>query len=72
VELRRILADVLARRVAPRNLVGMLRHDRRREGRLAVGDRAPDAVLSRLDGGETRLSELVGERPLVLIFGSFT
>jgi hypothetical protein len=72
VELRRILADVIARRVAPRNLVGMLRYDRRREGALAPGDPAPDARLATLDGGELRLSSRFGALPLVLVFGSFT
>lgn len=55
-----------------RNIVGMLRYDQRREGKLRVGDVAPDVTLATLDGGEARLSEHVGEKPLVLIFGSFT
>jgi hypothetical protein len=57
----------------PRNLIGMLRYDQRREGDLKVGDRAPDVTLLSLDG-KTRvpLSTRLGERPTVLIFGSFT
>ena len=39
----------------------------------AVGDEAPDFDLPRLDGGPpVRLSHLRGERPVALIFGSFT
>ena len=34
----------------PRNLIGMLRYDQRREGDLKVGDRAPDVTLLALDG----------------------
>jgi len=58
----------------PRNLIGMLRYDQRQEGTLKVGDRAPDAELTALDG-TTRVSLLAGSdasRPTVIIFGSFT
>lgn len=58
----------------PRNLIGMLRYDQRREGALRVGDVAPDATLTALDG-VTRVSLLAGAgagRPTVVIFGSFT
>lgn len=41
-------------------------------GMLHAGERAPDGLLTRLDGDETRLSELWAERGLVLEFGSFT
>ena len=41
--------------------------------KVAVGDRAPDFALSRLDGtGTVELGELVAERPVALIFGSYT
>ena len=63
---------VMAWQIGPRNIIGMLRYDQRREGKLQVGDVAPDVVLAKTDGGEMRLSELVGGKPLVLIFGSFT
>jgi hypothetical protein len=59
--------------IGPRNLVGMLLYDQRREGRLAVGDPAPDVALAAVDGGpQVQLSSLVGGKPLVLVFGSFT
>lgn len=38
-----------------------------------VGDQAPDFSLSALDGKQTvKLSQHKGEKPVVLIFGSFT
>jgi len=62
----------MAWKIGPRNIIGMLRYDQRREGKLQVGDRAPDVVLATLDGGEAHLSDLLDGKPLVLIFGSFT
>ena len=57
----------------PRNVVGMLRYDQRKEGSLKVGDRTPDVDLVALDGQKrVRLGESVGKEPLVLVFGSFT
>jgi len=57
----------------PRNVIGMLRYDQRQEGRLQVGDRAPDVTLIGLDGvTPVRLSQAIGDKPLVLLFGSFT
>jgi hypothetical protein len=57
----------------PKNLIGMLRYDQRQEGRLKVGDRAPDVTLVALDGKTpVKLSEQFGEKPTVLVFGSFT
>lgn len=57
----------------PRNVVGMIRYDQRREGKLQVGDLAPDVSLLALDGvTPVRLAASVGDRPLVLVFGSFT
>jgi len=59
--------------IGPRNLIGMIRYDQRREGRLRVGDRAPDVELVGLDGARRiHLREFVGGRPLVLVFGSYT
>jgi hypothetical protein len=67
------MAVFAAWKIGPRNILGMLRYDTRREGSLRVGDRAPDAVLRLPDGsGTTRISEHIGAKPLVLIFGSFT
>jgi len=57
----------------PRNVIGMLRYDQRREGDLKVGDRAPDAQLLALDGRTlVRLKDSIGSQPLILVFGSFT
>jgi hypothetical protein len=57
----------------PGNVIGMLRYDQRQEGKLKVGDRAPDVTLVGLDGvTPMRLSQAIGDKPLVLIFGSFT
>lgn len=57
----------------PRNLIGMLRYDQREEGTLKVGDRAPNVTLLALDGATpVRLSDRIGGKPTVLIFGSFT
>jgi hypothetical protein len=59
--------------IGPRNVIGMLRYDTRREGALQVGDRAPPVELLALDGTtRVQLSEQLHGRPLVLIFGSFT
>jgi hypothetical protein len=45
----------------------------RREGTLEVGDPAPDAPAVRLDGAPARLLEAKRpDRPLVVVFGSFT
>ena len=59
-------------RIGPRNVWGMLRYDQRQEGSLRVGDRAPDVALTALDGSPVRLEDRIGERPLILIFGSYT
>ena len=57
----------------PRNLIGMLRYDQRQEGTLKVGDRAPDVTLVALDGKTpVRLSQELGGKPTVIVFGSFT
>jgi hypothetical protein len=47
--------------------------NRARAGTLAVGDLAPDFELPTADGGRrVRLSEFRDQRPVVLIFGSYT
>ena len=57
----------------PRNLIGMLRYDQRQEGRLKVGDKAPDVALVSLDGKTpVHLSATLQSKPTVLVFGSFT
>ena len=48
-------------------------YDIRSEGLLSVGDLAPDLELQRVDGsGPVRLSELYADKPVVLVFGSYT
>jgi hypothetical protein len=59
--------------IGPRNVWGMLRYDTRKEGSLVVGQQAPDVALAALDGSRVHLRErMSGEKPLVLIFGSYT
>ena len=41
--------------IGPRNLIGMWRYDRRREGSLRVGDKAPDVSVVDLDGKPRKL-----------------
>ena len=66
------VAFVVAR-IGPRNVIGMLRYDQRQEGKLHPGDRAPDVTLVALDGQTPlTLASLVGDKPVVLVFGSFT
>ncbi|HYK42225.1 MAG TPA: hypothetical protein VE007_07515 [Thermoanaerobaculia bacterium] len=59
--------------IGPRNVIGMIRYDKRQEGKLKVGDRAPDVTLVGLDGqSNVRIADRIGRRPLVLVFGSYT
>ena len=60
--------------IGPRFIIGILTYGRQaREGTLQVGDRAPVVSLVELDGSTSReLSDWIGPRPLVLVFGSFT
>ncbi len=45
----------------------------REERGPSVGDQAPDVELTSLDGKSTfSLREKIGQKPLVLIFGSYT
>jgi hypothetical protein len=68
-----LVAAAIAWKIGPRNVYGMLRFDQREEGKLSVGDPAPDAELVSLDGGSP-VSVLGGDpaKPLVLVFGSYT
>lgn len=44
-----------------------------RAGTLNTGDHAPDFTLAKVDkSGSIRLSELNRQRPVVLVFGSYT
>jgi hypothetical protein len=57
----------------PKNIIGMLRYDQRQEGKLRVGDAAPDVTLLALDGATpVRLKDSLGGQPTVIVFGSFT
>ncbi len=54
-------------------LIRYNQYDIRSEGMLEEGDLAPDLELASVDGsGAKRLSELWAEKPLVLVFGSYT
>ena len=51
----------------------ILRYDTRREGDLKVGDLAPSVVLHEVEtGAPTRILERPPDRPVILVFGSFT
>ena len=64
---------LMAWKIGPKNIIGMLRYDQRQEGKLKVGDRAPNVQLLALDGKTpVLLAEAIGGKPLVLVFGSFT
>jgi hypothetical protein len=66
-------AGVMVAKIGPRNVIGMIRYDQRREGDLKVGDRAPAAMLTALDGkSQAPLIDASLKQPTVLIFGSFT
>jgi hypothetical protein len=68
-----VAVAVVVFRIGPRNILGMIRYDQRKEGSLRVGDAAPDVELVALDGARRlRLKDSVGGKPLVLVFGSFT
>ncbi len=59
----------------PKHVYGLVRYalPQMRQGELRVGDSAPDVKLIVLDGQSSfRLHERIGQRPLVLIFGSYT
>ncbi|HEY3055273.1 MAG TPA: hypothetical protein VGK31_05010 [Thermoanaerobaculia bacterium] len=57
----------------PRNLIGYIRYDQRQEGSLVPGHDTPDVELVALDGaGRVHVRDWIGQKPLVLIFGSFT
>ena len=65
-------AGVMVAKIGPRNVIGMLRYDQRRDGDLRVGDRAPAAMLVSLDGKSHEPLLGTDHQPAVLIFGSFT
>jgi hypothetical protein len=48
-------------------------YDRRAQGRLRIGDVAPDLELALYEGSPSRLSSFWGDgKPLFLVFGSCT
>jgi len=60
---------------SPRDVYGLVRYalPHMHRGRLNPGDDAPDVRLLALDGSNHfHLRERTGNRPLVLIFGSYT
>jgi hypothetical protein len=61
----------MADRMGPQ-IAAMWRYDKRHQGRLKIGDAAPDVVLTSLEGSAMPLRRYVGARPLILIFGSYT
>jgi hypothetical protein len=64
---------VARREAMKRGYIKLGKYDIRSEGILQVGDTAPDLELERLDGsGKVRFSQLHTDRPLVLLFGSYT
>lgn len=68
-----IAGAVVLARIGPRNVIGMIRYDQREEGKLKPGDLAPSVELLSPDGARREaISAHIGEKPLVLIFGSFT
>lgn len=68
-----VAASVMVVKIGPRNVIGMIRYDQRRDGDLKVGDRAPEAMLVSLDGrARVPLLQRRDGKPLILIFGSFT
>jgi len=59
----------------PRDVYGFLRYalPQWRKGDLKVGQQAPNFSVYSLDGQTTfPLSDQIGKRPLVVIFGSYT
>ena len=73
VALLLLAATVMVAKIGPRNVIGMIRYDQRRDGDLVVGDRAPQAMLASLDGkSRVPLFDEDTNKPTVLIFGSFT
>ena len=69
-----VLTALLAATLPSCGAVGFLRYGltQGNPGRLHAGDDAPDVPLVDTEGQALRLLDFVGERPLVLVFGSFT
>jgi len=67
-----LAAGVIVFKIGPRNIIGMIRYDQRRDGDLKAGDRAPEALLVSLSGQRNVPLLAARTRPLILVFGSFT
>jgi len=69
-----VLAGVAFYLDVPRFVVGIIEYGgQAREGDLVVGDAAPSVTVFALDGESSQpLDSYIGDKPLVLIFGSFT
>jgi len=68
-----VLLVIFVIRVSPRFIIGILTYGRQaREGTLQVGSPAPAVSLVGMDGETVESSEWIGDKPLVLVFGSFT
>lgn len=48
------------------------RHEKYPETKPALGEKAPDFTLTELNGKEFRLKDVVGKRPIVIEFGSYS
>ena len=53
-----VLAGLAVWQIGPRNVLGMLMYDQRREGSLMVGDKAPDVTLGTLDEPDLLTSQV--------------
>ncbi|HJN14906.1 MAG TPA: hypothetical protein QGH10_05425, partial [Armatimonadota bacterium] len=77
---RLIPAGIVAGVVLTGAVIGMSAHSQRgqgipadRNGITAVGELAPDFTLTTIDKtADVTLSSYIGERPVALIFGSYT
>ena len=67
-----VAAGVVVAKIGPRNVIGMIRYDQRRDGDLKVGDRAPSMQLVALDGRTALPLLATRDKPTILVFGSFT
>ncbi|HEY6065844.1 MAG TPA: hypothetical protein VIY96_06785 [Thermoanaerobaculia bacterium] len=69
-----LFAAFVVWKMGPRNVYGLARYGTQRtEGKLTVGQVAPDVNLVALDGKTpVRLLGTDRSKPLVLVFGSYT
>ena len=69
-----VAATVMFFYIGPRNVIGIMTYGQQaRDGSLQVGDDAPMVALVGLDGTDGHaMNAFVDDKPLVLVFGSFT